>query len=158
MMMPQKAPAITSLSRQAKPISHVHGSPSATSPQQVQVVPVEYTPAAVENQVNIQISFDFDSAALRDDQASKLVTMCNAMKQLDIPQFRIIGHTDSAGAADYNDNLSLLRAEEVRRKLIADCGIAPERLQAIGVGQRYPANAANPRADENRRVEFQAVS
>lgn len=117
-----------------------------------------YVELASEDQVNVQIRFDFDSAALRDDQKPKLATLCQAMQSADIRLFRIVGHTDAAGAAAYNDTLSLLRAQEVKRHLVSDCGIAEDRLEAVGVGERFPLDKADPRADENRRVEFQALS
>lgn len=111
-----------------------------------------------DEQVNIQISFDFDSAALRADQKPKLATLCQVMQGIDVQLFRIVGHTDASGSADYNQRLSLLRAEEVKRHLVSDCGIAATRLEAVGVGEQFPFNEQNPRADENRRVEFQALS
>lgn len=109
-------------------------------------------------QVNIQVSFDFDSAALRADQKPKLSALCQAMKSSAESVFRVVGHTDSSGSADYNERLSLLRAEEVKRYLVDDCGIPSGQLQAVGVGEQFPYNATDPRADENRRVEFQALS
>ena len=112
----------------------------------------------VDEQVNINISFDFDSSALRPDQKPLLVALCNVMKTTDVQLFRIVGHTDSSGSASYNESLSQLRAEEVKRHLQADCGIAAEKMEAVGVGARYPYDEANPRADVNRRVEFQALS
>lgn len=124
----------------------------------VEVEAIEYTPATVENQVNVQISFDLDSSFVREDQKPKLVTLCNVIKSIDIPSFRIIGHTDASGSEQYNDTLSVLRAEAVKRHLVKDCGIAPDRLIAVGVGERYPVNEGDPLADENRRVEFQAIS
>nr|WP_153217156.1 OmpA family protein [Tritonibacter litoralis] len=117
----------------------------------------EYTPVERETQINVQISFDFDSAALRADQEPKLANMCTSMKLMDGTVFQIIGHTDSSGSAAYNERLSLLRAQEVRRHLISSCGIAETMLKAIGLGETAPFNAADPRADENRRVEFQAL-
>jgi len=115
--------------------------------------------AAVEkaDQVNIQISFDFDSAALRDDQKSKLAALCQAMKSVDVAVFQIIGHTDSSGKAKYNERLSLLRAQEVKHHLVSSCGIDGNRLQAVGLGESAPYNVDDPRADINRRVEFQAL-
>ncbi|MEM7319033.1 MAG: OmpA family protein [Pseudomonadota bacterium] len=117
----------------------------------------EYQEVAKEDQVNLQISFDFDSAALRDDQKPMLVALCDAMKSADVQVFQIIGHTDSSGSASYNENLSLLRAKEVKRHLVSDCGIEENRLEAIGMGETAPYNDADTRADENRRVEFQAL-
>ena len=109
-------------------------------------------------QVNINISFDFDSAALRPDQAPKLVALCIALIAADVKFIRILGHTDSSGSAEYNERLSKLRAIEVKRQLTKDCDIAPERMEAVGVGERVPLDPENPKADANRRVEFQALS
>ncbi|WP_292266234.1 hypothetical protein [Marivita sp.] len=53
--------------------------------------------------------------------------------------------------------MSLLRAKEVKRHLVTECGIPENRLEAIGMGESAPFNAADPRSDENRRVEFQAL-
>lgn len=117
-----------------------------------------YVAVAAEDQVNVQISFDFDSAALRSDQAPKLTTLCQVMQSIDVAQFQIIGHTDAKGSAEYNQRLSLLRAQEVKRHLVDDCGIESARLQAVGAGETAPLNGDDPRADENRRVEFQALS
>ncbi|UWQ81354.1 OmpA family protein (plasmid) [Leisingera sp. S132] len=117
----------------------------------------EYSPVDQQAQINIQISFDFDSAALRADQEPKLANMCASMKALDGTVFQIIGHTDSSGSAAYNERLSLLRAQEVRRHLISSCGVREDMLKAIGMGETAPYNQDNTRADENRRVEFQAL-
>ena len=117
----------------------------------------EYNQVAREDQVNLRISFDLDSASIRPDQKVKLEQLCAAMKAVDVSVFQIIGHTDSSGDAAYNERLSLLRAEEVRRNLVSDCGIEETRLKAIGMGETAPFNTENPRADENRRVEFQAL-
>jgi outer membrane protein OmpA-like peptidoglycan-associated protein len=109
-------------------------------------------------QVNIRVAFEFDSAALSPGEQAKLDAVCQAINNSDIPLFRIIGHTDASGADDYNQRLSLLRAEEVERHLINTCGIAPERLEALGVGEAFPFDPNDPRADVNRRVEFQVGS
>jgi outer membrane protein OmpA-like peptidoglycan-associated protein len=122
------------------------------------VAEVAYDLVPKDEQVNINISFDFDSAALREDQKPKLVALCGAMTTADVQMFRILGHTDSSGAADYNERLSKLRAEEVKRYLVSDCGIPADRMEAVGVGKRFPFDPADPRADVNRRVEFQALS
>ena len=108
--------------------------------------------------VFINISFDFDSAALRADQKPKLTKLCNVIRNIDIERFKIMGHTDSSGSADYNQRLSRLRAEEVKRYMVSDCDIEEDRLVAVGLGESEPLNPSDPRADENRRVEFQVSS
>ena len=109
-------------------------------------------------QVNLFVKFGFDSATIADDQKPTLDRMCTVMRDSDIEVFQIVGHTDTAGSDDYNEQLSRLRAEEVARYLAGSCGIAATRLTTLGMGERFPINSADPRADENRRVEFQALS
>lgn len=116
-----------------------------------------YNEVEKSDQVNIKITFDFDSATLRDDQKPQLATLCQVMQSVDVQLFQIVGHTDSSGSASYNENLSLLRAKEVKRHLVNECGIAETRLEAIGMGETVPFDPNDPRSDENRRVEFQAL-
>lgn len=108
--------------------------------------------------VNIRIEFAFDSAALDEAQKPKLQKLCNVMKASDINLFRIIGHTDASGTDEYNERLSRLRAEEVQRFFINDCGIDASRLEAVGLGKRFLLENVDPKSDQNRRVEFQALS
>ncbi len=148
---------------------------TTTSTTDVTVAATDETPVATETQVaanetatlvkmpadlgvNIRIEFAFDSAALDDVQKPKLQKLCNVMKASDINLFRIIGHTDASGSDDYNERLSRLRAEEVQRFFINDCGVDAGRLEAVGLGERFLLEDANPDSDENRRVEFQALS
>lgn len=129
-----------------------------TDTSQTQVTAAqEYTALDKADQINVSISFDFDSAALRADEKPKLAAMCEAMKGVDVAVFQIIGHTDASGSASYNENLSLLRAKEVKRHMVSTCGIPENRLEAIGMGESAPFDEADPRGDVNRRVEFQAL-
>jgi outer membrane protein OmpA-like peptidoglycan-associated protein len=71
------------------------------------------------------------------------------------PELTVAGHTDAVGTDQYNDLLSLRRAERVRVLLIAR-GIAPASIVAVGRGKREPRvptpdGVAEPR---NRRVEI----
>jgi outer membrane protein OmpA-like peptidoglycan-associated protein len=66
----------------------------------------------------------------------------------------VIGHTDTVGQLEWNDKLSLARAERVRGALIQQ-GLPADRIRAAGRGEREPLvrtadNVAEPR---NRRVE-----
>jgi len=71
------------------------------------------------------------------------------------PEIVIIGHTDRVGNAQYNDALSLRRAERCRDELIK-LGIPKVRISVAGRGYREPEvptadQVAEPR---NRRVEI----
>ncbi|MCE1238520.1 MAG: OmpA family protein [Azonexaceae bacterium] len=67
----------------------------------------------------------------------------------------VIGHTDSVGGADGNDRLSLKRAEAVRQ-LLVDTGIAVDRIEVVGRGERELLVPTGDEVDEprNRRVEI----
>ncbi len=132
------------------------GGAATTTETTAESAATEIAPAGGE--VFINIAFDFDSAALREDQKPKLTKLCNVIRDIDIDAFEILGHTDSSGSAEYNQRLSKLRAEEVKRYMVGDCGIDPNRLVAVGLGESDPLDPSNPRADENRRVEFQVSS
>lgn len=140
----------------------VSGDAQASDPNLIQAAsdpnaPLSYSRLAPELQVNLNITFGFDSATLDRTEAPKLDLMCEVLKRSGSDRYRIIGHTDSSGDSAYNDRLSMLRAKEVARHLITECGIDPARLQTVGVGEREPLNADDTRADENRRVEFQVL-
>ena len=140
-------------------IAPANNADGQVNPDQTAIVPADqYAKVDADLQVNVRISFDFDSAALKVSEKGKLTSLCHAVKSSDIPVFRIVGHTDASGSASYNQNLSLLRAEEVKRYMVAECGIPEAKLLAVGVGEDYPVDAADPRADANRRVEFQVAS
>ena len=120
--------------------------------------PVQHWSLPRSEQVTYQVRFAFDSAALSPEEKPRLREVCAGMKAANVAQFRIIGHTDASGSAEYNQKLSVLRAEEVERFFVGDCGIEPARLEAIGVGEQFPYDEKNPDAAVNRRVEFQALS
>lgn len=110
-------------------------------------------------EINIQVKFEFDSATIEASERPALDQMCRVMSKAEnIEKFRIIGHTDSSGSDIYNKRLSQLRAEEVGRHLVNNCGISAARLELVGYGEEFPDNADDPGAPENRRVEFQALS
>jgi len=71
------------------------------------------------------------------------------------PEVAIIGHTDRVGSMQYNDALSLRRAERCRDELIK-LGIPKVRITVAGRGSREPEVATPAQVPEprNRRVEI----
>lgn len=171
-VMVQDAPAIilptTETGAALVSLSELPPEPVADLAAMVDLAPASSGPAALtpvifgdfapELQVNLNIEFAFDSASLQTDHTPIMNQMCAVMKLSDINLFRIVGHTDAAGTAEYNQTLSQLRAEEVRRYLVNDCGIDSKRLEAVGLGEQFLSNRQDPKAAANRRVEFQALS
>lgn len=161
-----KATQSASTPAPAKPAQATTVTPAAPAPAKAaapaapatQAETVEYVRMPDDSQINIRIEFDLNSASLRASEFEKLQTLCSAIKRSDVELFHIFGHTDASGSDAYNLNLSRLRAEEVRRRMINDCQIEPARLRAIGVGEQHLLTPGAPNAAENRRVEFQAIS
>jgi outer membrane protein OmpA-like peptidoglycan-associated protein len=71
------------------------------------------------------------------------------------PDVVVIGHTDRVGNLQFNDRLSLQRAERVRGELVK-LGIAASRVQVAGRGEREPLVSTGDEVAEprNRRVEI----
>lgn len=71
---------------------------------------------------------------------------------------KITGHTDNVGKDDYNQQLSLRRAEAVRNYLIG-IGSDASKLEAAGMGANNPiADNSTPEGRaQNRRVEVEVV-
>jgi OOP family OmpA-OmpF porin len=78
------------------------------------------------------------------------------------PEMRIalVGHTDAVGTLDSNIALSQARSEAVRARLIEDHGVAPERIEAHGIGFLSPlaTNRSEAGRDRNRRVEAVVIA
>lgn len=103
-----------------------------------------------------RIQFAFDSYALVPGAQPPLDTLAGVLKapSMDKQVIRIEGHTDRAGSAAYNLQLSTRRAMSVRHYLHTQHGIALERIPAVGKGFDELYDPQHPRAALNRRVQF----
>lgn len=100
------------------------------------------------------VLFDTGSATLRDSAGNNLDKLVSFLKQYPDHRVLIEGHTDSVGSQEYNQKLSLQRAEAVKQYL-NQRDIAPQRLSTRGQGMQR-AIASNDTAagrQQNRRVE-----
>ena len=68
---------------------------------------------------------------------------------------RIMGFTDSVGGKAYNEELSLRRADAVKRVLVGR-GVQEKQITALGMGEAQPiaANDTPAGRKKNRRVEL----
>ncbi len=101
------------------------------------------------------IYFKTNSAEFTAKTIPVLDAIVVIMKKYPASRFRIEGHTDSQGPADYNMKLSQRRAEAVRQYLI-EHGISADRLEAKGYGETRPiaTNRTAAGRAKNRRVEI----
>jgi len=102
------------------------------------------------------IRFDVDSDVVKADSRPVLEQIADALKSQASVKVRIEGHTDSTGDPARNLDLSKRRAEAVKKALVAQFGIAADRLTAEGFGDTKPmaTNDTPQGRAENRRVEF----
>ncbi|WP_376696534.1 OmpA family protein [Wenzhouxiangella sp. EGI_FJ10305] len=110
----------------------------------------------VRRSIDLNIAFAFDSAELLPDGLEQIDILGRAMngERLAPYRFRIIGHTDAVGDAEYNRALSERRARAVRTALIENYGIDADRLLAEGKGETELIDGLPEDAAEHRRVEI----
>lgn len=100
------------------------------------------------------IIFDFDSARIKKNMVPVLNKVVEVIKERSRP-ILIEGHTSSIGSTAYNQDLSIRRAESVKRFLIQH-GIPADTIQIKGYGETRPKyNNSTPEGRSlNRRVEI----
>ena len=118
------------------------------------------------SRVDIPIQFEYDSAAL-SPRPNPHATMSGTVQahhlgetlsdpKFSTYRFQLVGHTDTRGAADYNQQLSERRAEAVKQYLVAHFDISPDRIETRGEGKRSPKFQGDSEKVHaiNRRVEL----
>ena len=101
------------------------------------------------------ITFKSDSAEL-DPSFYKVLNSVNVVvKKYNKTVVEVAGHTDSTGAAEYNQKLSERRANSVAQYLESQ-GLANNRVVTVGAGESRPvADNTTPEGRQaNRRVEL----
>jgi outer membrane protein OmpA-like peptidoglycan-associated protein len=105
--------------------------------------------------VNLNIPFEHNSSALMPQASEQLKQLELALTSatLEKDKFVVAGHTDAKGSAQYNKQLSLRRAEAVKRFLVAK-GMSARRLTTVGYGSEKLLAPDRPEDPSNRRVEI----
>lgn len=100
------------------------------------------------------IGFDFDSDRIRPASQGVVEELYAGLSADAGTGIRIIGHSSSEGAEDYNRDLSERRARSVVAALV-DLGIDPADISAAGRGEAEPIASNDDEAGRslNRRVE-----
>jgi len=101
------------------------------------------------------VNFETNKATLTGDSQDILEVAYNSLVANPDVQVEISGHTDSMGSDEYNQALSLRRAQAVKNWLVQR-GIKSDRMKTVGKGEKEPV-ASNDTTDgraENRRIEF----
>lgn len=119
-----------------------------------------------ETEFQIELSgdvlFDFDKWDIRPEAEEALKNVAEVINASKSPEVKISGHTDSKGAADYNQQLSEKRAESVKNWLKENTEVDPKIIETSGYGESKPVEPnTNPDGSDNpagrqknRRVEI----
>jgi outer membrane protein OmpA-like peptidoglycan-associated protein len=92
---------------------------------------------------------------LTSESEGEVTRIFAELKSRPDPEIWVIGHTDAVGTIQYNDQLSLQRAERVRDDLVSR-GIPADSIEVSGRGKREPLIPTSEGISEpkNRRVEI----
>ncbi len=102
------------------------------------------------------IYFDTDKAVIKPQSQAALKEIAKLLQGNPGLNVHVVGHTDMVGALAHNMQLSQARAAAVVEALVADHGIARDRLAPGGVGPLAPVAPNDTDAGRalNRRVEL----
>lgn len=106
--------------------------------------------------IDLEILFDYNSANVRNDQLSSLISVSKELSNVDFNKAKLIimGHTDGVGSDAYNKKLSLERANSVADLLSEIANIPRWNIRTSGMGSDYLKDVYNPENPENRRVQI----
>ena len=106
------------------------------------------------------LRFQIGTTDLGDATYSSLDMLAEFLGENPSAEIALVGHTDATGELDTNISLSKRRAASVRDRMVTAYGIAPERIQAEGMGYLAPraSNLTEEGRAQNRRVEVILLS
>jgi outer membrane protein OmpA-like peptidoglycan-associated protein len=105
--------------------------------------------------VSYTLYFEHDSDQLTAESQRQAMAVLAEIASRPVADVIVIGHTDTVGALEYNDQLSLQRATVLRDELVKQGG-DPARIGAAGRGERelIVQTSDERREPKNRRAEL----
>lgn len=128
--------------------------PDTTAGAEVDEVGCEGVAETVQT-VELRVQFPNNSSVIDHTFDPEIRKVADFMAANPETTVEIAGHTDSSGAANYNQFLSQRRAEAVANRLTESLGVDPARVSAVGYGESQPImdNDTPEGRAGNRRVE-----
>ncbi len=162
---PQAAP--TAPAQPAPPASAapvVPAVPSAPSAPQAGLGPdgdagaAQREPRSEKVTLDTDTYFDFDKATLKPEGRRKLDELASRLAGMRLEVVVATGHTDAIGSRQYNQGLSVRRAQAVRA-FLQEKGLPVDKIFTTGKGESQPAASNQTREGraQNRRVEVEVV-
>ncbi len=111
-----------------------------------------------QGNTRLLVFFDFDKSTLKDESIPELDRIVEFLRDNKDIKIQLEGHTDDVGTDDYNDRLSLGRANAVRDYLLS-AGISGSRIKTTGFGKKKPLKKDTSEEAKalNRRVEMKII-
>ncbi len=113
------------------------------------------TPVARTEARTYLVFFDWDRADLTDRARQIIAEAAQATTRVQVTRIEVDGYTDLSGTPQYNQGLSVRRAQTVSSELVRD-GVPREAITIQGFGETNPLvpTAQGVREPQNRRVEI----
>ena len=104
------------------------------------------------------LNFEYNSAEVMKESLPYLDSVGKMLTQKNLSDRKLIieGHADARGGHVYNQGLSELRAQSVKRYLVSVHGVDSSRLHSMGKGDTELVYPEKPYNKMNRRVQFLA--
>lgn len=105
------------------------------------------------------ITFDYDRFDIKPQFEATLNEVARTLQTYNQTYVDVLGHTDTTGSAEYNQGLSVRRAQSVANYL-ASHGVASARMATRGYGETAPLylpDDTEAKRAANRRVEIKIV-
>lgn len=101
------------------------------------------------------VHFEKNQSVIRPQDIPELMSLLNILNSNTDLNAIIVGHTDKSGPEEFNQKLSIQRAEAVKSWLVAE-GVSSERLETKGESYSNPMlpNANEEARAVNRRTEI----
>jgi len=99
------------------------------------------------------ITFAVDSTSVQPRFRGTLAQLAENLQQFPNSRITVVGHTDNTGSVQYNQQLSVGRANAVAGILMNN-GVSPSRINTFGEGEFSPVapNSTAAGRQQNRRV------
>lgn len=132
--------------------------PPPPAPEKPKPPPEKPKPVAEKITFAADVLFDFDKAVIKPEGKSKLDDISNKVRGINLEVVIAIGHADWIGTDQYNQRLSVRRAESVKAYLVSK-GIEGNRVYTEGKGEKQPVadNKTREGRAKNRRVEIEVI-
>lgn len=152
------APQVTAPAATPAPVTPAKTEPEPKPEVKPQPEIVLTSPVGPKQVETATVFFDFDKSELKPATIATLDALAAKAKGKTVEATIVVGHTDSIGTPEYNQKLSVRRADAVKAYLTSK-GIDPSCVFTEGKGLGAPARSNDTEEGRamNRRADIELV-